>query len=182
MSIWYGFLQEFTEICDPGSYGAIDTTFFDRETASKHYQHHSDRHIRTLKTTVLVDLCAILDIHFSAHWPHDTQTGRRVVLRNTEKIENIASDRGYDDLSLRDALRSEGVWLLLRRRLFAVLHSRTQRTIGQRIYGQHWIAETTFSAIKRQVGPTVHPRAWYRDLRELMLIAAVYKLEQGLKQ
>ncbi|MEZ3169029.1 transposase, partial [Halorubrum ejinorense] len=111
MSIWREFLRESANICDPGSHGAIDATFFDRETASRHYQHRSDRHIRTLKTTALVDTdsCAILDLHCSAHWPHDTQTGRRVALRNTEKIESLAGDKGYDDQSLRDALRSEGV-------------------------------------------------------------------------
>ena len=78
MAIWCGFLRESATICDPGSHGAIDATFFDRETASRHYQHRSDHHIRTLKTTALVDTdsCAILDIHCSAHWPHDTQTGR----------------------------------------------------------------------------------------------------------
>ncbi len=60
------------------------------------------------------DSCAILDIYCSAHWPHDTQTGRRVALRNTEKIESLVGDKGYDDQSLRDALRSEGVRPLLR--------------------------------------------------------------------
>ncbi|KKF40139.1 hypothetical protein FK85_23015 [Halorubrum saccharovorum] len=119
--MWRGFLPELVTICDPGSQGAIDATFFDRETASRHYQNRSDRHIRTLKTTALVDpdSCAILDIHCSAHWSHDTQTGRRVALPNTEKIESLASDKGYDDQSLRDALRSAGVWPLLRHRLFA---------------------------------------------------------------
>ena len=87
MSVWRGFFRESANICDPGSHGAIDATSFDRETASRHYQHRSDRHIRTLKTTALVDtdLCVILDLHYSAHWPHDTQTGHRVALRNTDK-------------------------------------------------------------------------------------------------
>lgn len=31
MSVWRGFLREPANICDPGSHGAIDTTFFDRE-------------------------------------------------------------------------------------------------------------------------------------------------------
>ena len=121
MSVWRGFLRESANVCDPGSHGAIDATFSDRETASRHYQHRSDRHIRTLKTTALVNTnsCDIPDIHCSVHWPHDTQTGRRVALRNTDKIESIAGDKGYDDQSLRDALRSEGVRPLLRHRLFA---------------------------------------------------------------
>jgi IS5 family transposase len=184
MSVWRGFLRESATICDPGSHGAIDATFFDRETASRHYQHRSDRHIRTLKTTALVDTdsCAILDVHCSAHWPHDTQTGRRVALRNTEKIESLAGDKGYDDQSLRDALRSEGVRPLLRHRLFAAYDHAHNARLDSGLYGQRWMAETAFSAIKRRFGPAVHPRAWYREFRELVLTAAVYNLEQALKQ
>ena len=99
MSIWRGFLRESTNICDPGSNGTFDATFFDRETASRHYQHRSDSHIDTLKTTALVDTdsYAILDIHCSAHWPHDTQTGRRVALYNTGETGSFVDDKGYHD-------------------------------------------------------------------------------------
>lgn len=123
MRIWRQLLHRSATICDPGEHGALDATFFDRERASRHYQHRSDRHIQTLKTTAFVDSesCAVLDLHCSAHWPHDTQTGRRVALRNTEQVASIAGDKGYDDHSLRDALRSEGVRPLIRHRLFAQL-------------------------------------------------------------
>lgn len=69
MSVWRALFRSTASQCDPGSHGALDATFFDRETASRHYQHCSDRHIRTLKTTALVDTesCAILDLHCSAH-------------------------------------------------------------------------------------------------------------------
>ncbi|RDZ55765.1 IS5/IS1182 family transposase [Haloferax sp. Atlit-10N] len=184
MSVWRGFLRESANICDPGSHGAIDATFFDRETASRHYQHRSNRQIRTLKMTALADTdsCAILDLHCSAHWPHDTQTGRRVALRNTEKIESLAGDKGYDDQSLRDALRSEGVRPLLRHRLFAHYDHAHNARLDSELYRQRWMAETTFSAIKRRFGPAVHPRAWYREFRKLVLTAAVYNLERALKQ
>ncbi|WP_394324692.1 transposase [Halorubrum sp. SD626R] len=62
------------------------------------------------------------------------------------------------------------------------VRSRPQRTVGSELYGQRWMAETAFSAIKRRFGPAVHPRAWYREFRELVLTAAVYNLEQALKQ
>ncbi|ELZ49048.1 transposase IS4 family protein [Halorubrum californiense DSM 19288] len=184
MSVWRGFPRESARICDPGSHGAIDATFFDRETASRHYQNRSERHIRTLKTTALVDTnsCAILDLHCSAHWPHDTQTVRRVALHNTAKIESLAGDKGYDDQSLRDALRSEGVRPLLRHRLFAAYDHAHNARLDSELYGQRWMAETAFSAIKHRFGPAVHPRAWYREFHELVLTATVYSLEQALKQ
>ena len=184
MSVWRRFLRESATICDPGSHGAIDATFFDRETASRHYQHRSDRHIRTLKTTALVDTnsCAILNVHCSAHLSHDTQTGRRVAICNTDKIKSLAGDKGYDDQSLRDALRSEGVRPLLRHRLFAAYEHAHNARLDSELYDQRWMAESAFSAIKRRFGPAVHPRAWYREFRELVVTATVYNLEQPLKQ
>ena len=63
------------------------------------------------------------------------------------------------------------------------------RTITRTTYGwtasymgKRWMAETTFLAIKRRFGPAAHPRAWYREFRELVLTATVYNLEQALKQ
>jgi hypothetical protein len=111
MRVWRGLLEATADACDPGDYGALDATFFDREAASCHYQHRPDRYIWTLKTTALVDTdsCAIFDLHCSAHWPHDTQVGRRVALRNTDDLASLAGDNGYDEQSLRDALLANGV-------------------------------------------------------------------------
>ncbi|WP_394338439.1 transposase [Halopenitus persicus] len=99
--MWRRFLRESSQLYDPGSHAAIDATSFG-ETASRHYQHRSDRYIRTLKTTALsdTDSCATLGTQCSTHWPHDTQTGRRAALRNTEKIESLTGDKGFDDQSL----------------------------------------------------------------------------------
>ncbi len=116
---------------------------------------------------------------------HTGRTTRKLAvestLRNTEKIESLAGDKGYDDQSLRDALRSEGVRPLLRHRLFAAYDHAHNARLDSELYGQRWMAETAFSAIKRRFGPAVHPRA-YREFRELVLTATVYNLEQALKQ
>lgn len=119
--VWRQLLHRSATRCDPAEHGALDVTCLDRETASSHYVTRSDRHIRTLKTTALVDTesCAVLDLHCSAHYPYDTQVGRRVGLRNTEEIESLAGDKGYDDQSLRDTLSSEDVRPLIKHRLFA---------------------------------------------------------------
>jgi IS5 family transposase len=42
------------------------------------------------------------------------------------------------------------------------------------------MAETAFSAIKRRFGSAVGLTAWYRQLRQLLLIATVYNLERSL--
>jgi IS5 family transposase len=54
--------------------------------------------------------------------------------------------------------------------------------LDSELYGQRWMAETAFLAIKRRFGPAVHPRAWYREFRKLVVTATVYDLEQALKQ
>jgi IS5 family transposase len=182
--VWRQLLDRSVARCDPGEHGAVDATFFDRQAASSHYVDRSDRHIQTLKTTALVDTesCAVLDIHCSAHWPHDTQAGRRVALRNTNEIESLAGDKGYDDQSLRDALRSEGVRPLIKHRLFAAYDHAHNARLDSALYGQRWMAESAFSAIKRRYGSAVGPGVWYRQFRELVLTAAVYNLEQAVKE
>jgi IS5 family transposase len=97
-------------------------------------------------------------------------------------LESLAGDKGYDNQSLRDALRSEGVRPLLRHRLFAHYDHAHNARLDSELYDQRWMIETAFSAIKRRFGPAVHPCAWYREFRELVLTATVYNLEQALKQ
>ncbi|MDB2294666.1 transposase, partial [Halorubrum ezzemoulense] len=80
------------------------------------------------------------------------------------------------------ALRSGGVRPLLRHRLFAHYYHAYNARLDSELYGQRWMAETAFSAIKRRFGPAVHIRAWYREFRELVVTATVYNLEQSLKQ
>ena len=105
-----------------------------------------------------------------------------MALRNTDEIESLAGDKGYDDQSLRDALRSEGVRPLIKHRLFAAYDHAHNARLDSEKYGQRWMAETAFSAIKRRYGSAVGSSAWYRQFRELVLTAAVYNLEQAMKQ
>ena len=53
--------------------------------------------------------------------------------------------------------------------------------LERNLYGHRRMAETAFSVIKRRFGPAVHPCAWYREFRELVLTATVYNLEQATK-
>mgnify|MGYP000734204392 CR=1 FL=1 len=126
----------------------------------------------------LVDLglCASLDLHCSAHWRHDTQSARRVTLRNTEHIEGLAADKGYDDQSLRDALRSESVRPLIKHRLFAHYDYADVR-LDSDLYRQRWIAETAFSATKGRFDFAIRPSARYREFGKLVLTTTVYNLK-----
>ena len=96
--------------------------------------------------------------------------------------ESLAGDKGYDDQSLRDTLRSEGVRPLIKHRLFAGYGHAHNARLDNELYGQGWMAESAFSAIKCRYGSAVRPSAWYREFRELVLTAAVYNLEQAIKE
>lgn len=103
-------------------------------------------------------------------------------MRNPGKLESLAGDKGYDDQSLRDALRTEGVRPLIRHRLSAHYDHAYNARLDSELYGQRWMAETAFSAIKRRFGSAVRPSAWYREFRELVLTAAFYNLERAIKE
>ena len=77
---------------------AIDSTYFDRENASKHYCRRTNYRVQTLKTTALVDTDsqAVLDVHCTTEKRHDTQIGWQVALRNAGDLYNLAADKGYD--------------------------------------------------------------------------------------
>ncbi len=64
-----------SELYDPSDHAAIDATFLDRETASKHYCRWTNYCVQTLNTTALVDTetQAILDDYCATGKPHDTQ-------------------------------------------------------------------------------------------------------------
>jgi IS5 family transposase len=103
-----------------------------------------------------------------------------VALRNTEKLESLASDNGYNGQSLRDALRSENVWPLIRLRLFTAYDQAHNARLDSDLYGQRWMADTAFLATKRRYGFAVRSNAWYRRPCEVILTAAVYNLEQAI--
>ncbi|RLM62466.1 IS5/IS1182 family transposase, partial [Halorubrum sp. Atlit-9R] len=95
----------------------------------------------------------------------------------TEKIESLAGDKGYDDQSLRDALRSEGVRPLLRHRLFAAYDHAHNARLDSELYGQRWMAETSYSTAKRSLGDAVRALGWYRQFREIVLMFAIINIE-----
>jgi IS5 family transposase len=62
--------------------------------------------------------------------------GRRVALRKTDNVESLAGDEGYDDQSLRDALRPERVRPLIKHRLFAHYDHAHNARLDSETYGQ----------------------------------------------
>ena len=171
------------QLHDPAGHTAIDSTFFDRENASRHYCHRTNYRIRTLKATALVDTetQAVLDVHCTMTKRHDTQIGEQVALRNAGDLLSLAADKGYDWMALREKLREEDVRPLIKHRLFRpVDHAHNARIDGP-LYRQRSMCESVFSAIKRTLGDAVRARTWYGQFREIVLMCIVHNIKRAVK-
>lgn len=184
MSIWRELLRLSSELLDQSGHAAIDATYFDRQQASHHYRKRCGRDVQTLQATFLVDTAqgAVIDIHCSTKWPSGMNVGPQVALRNAGDLRSLAADKGYDAMNFRKKLRAEGVRPLIRHRIFAPYDHAHNARIEDDLYNQRSICETVNSVIKRSDGGAVRARAWYRQFREITLAAAVYNVEQAVKQ
>ncbi|WP_241996804.1 IS5 family transposase [Halorubrum sp. SD626R] len=183
IKIWRVLLRLSAQLHDTADHAAMDATFFDRETASKHYCRRTNYRVQTLKTTALVDTKtqAVLDVHCTTEKRHDTQIGWQLALRNAGKIASLAADKGYDWQQFREKLREEGVRPLIKHREFRPIDCAHNARIDGSLYGQRALSETVFSTIKRTLGHTVRARAWYREFREIVLMCAVYNIKRAVK-
>lgn len=75
MKIWRVLLRLSSELHDTADHAAMDATFFDRETASKHYCRRTNYRVQTLKTTALVDTKHKLCLTFTVR-PRNVMTRR----------------------------------------------------------------------------------------------------------
>ncbi|WP_225333347.1 IS5 family transposase [Halomicrobium urmianum] len=181
-ALWRVLLRLSAQLHEPSGHAAIDATFFDRETASKHYCRRTNYRVQTLKTTALVDTesHAILDVHCTTEKRHDTQLGWQVARRNAGDLASLAADKGYDWMELREKLRDEGVRPLIKHREFRPIdHAHNARIDGPR-YRQRSTCETVFSTIKRTLGDAVRARAWFREFREIVLKCVVHNIKRAV--
>lgn len=54
----------------------------------------------------------------------------------------------------------------------------TNALIRERDYTQRWMAETSYSSVKRSLGDAVRAQLWYREFREIVLLFAISNIEQ----
>lgn len=163
-------------------HAAIDDTYFERNIISQHYKRRSNRRVKTLQTTVLVDTAskAVLDVHCSTKWPDETKTGPQVAKRNVGDLQSLSADKGFDDKSFREELRSHNIRPLIKHRVFASYDHAHNARIDDDLYNQRWMAETVFSSVKRSLGSAVRASFWYREFRELIACFALYNIKIAL--
>ena len=180
MWVWRQLLRRSAQQLPASGHAALDSTFFERGHASSYYLRRSDRNVRTLKVTTLTDTqsLAVLDLHCSIHWKDDTKAGPQVVRRNADDLLSVAADKAFHSWTNTFELYTLGVESLVLRRGSSpetVGHNALIREAG---YSQRWMAETSYSTVKRSLGSAVRAQTWYREFREIVLKFAVSNIEQ----
>ncbi|MWV40211.1 IS5 family transposase [Natrialba sp. INN-245] len=179
MRVWRALLRVSAQQHPNSGHVALDSTFFERGHASHYYLKRADRTIKTLKVTTLTDTesLAVLDVHCSAKWRHDTILGRKLVRRNADELVSVAADKAFHNWPIRYEYMAESIEPLLLRSgstLGPILHNTLIRSNG---YTQRWMAETSYSSTKRSLGSELRSLGWYRQFREIVLMFAVHNIE-----
>ncbi|MFC6769919.1 transposase, partial [Natrinema soli] len=175
MTVWRALLRISAEQHPQSGHVALDSTFFERGHASQYYLQRSDRDIQKLKVTTLTDTesLAVLDLQCSIHWKHDVKAGPQVVRRNADDLLSVAADKAFHSWITRFEFYTLDVDPLVLSQGSTpeiVGHNALIRDAG---YSQRWMAETSYSSVKRSLGSAVRAHFWYREFREIILKFAV---------
>ena len=183
MAICRRLLNQTHTLHELGQVAAIDASSFDRVAASSRYQRETDYRVLSLKTTILVDCKTgvILDVHCSTNKPHDAPIGEQVLKRNLDKLNVIAADKGYDDNSLRSLLRENGVRPLIKHREFRPIRTAQNARLDEDLYNRRQIVEAVFRVLDQKYGASLQTRSWYRQFREVAIIAAVKNIDESIE-
>jgi IS5 family transposase len=154
MWVWRALLRVSAQQHPQSGHAALDSTFFDRGSASSYYRQRSGSNVQTLKVTRLTDVesLAVLDVHISARWKHDTKTEPQVVRRNADDLLSVAADKAFHNWITKYecyALDVEPLILQRGSRPLTLGHNALIRANG---YSQRWMAETSYSTTKRSLG------------------------------
>jgi len=179
MWVWRALLRVSAQQHPQSGHAALDSTFFDRRISSSYYRQRSGNSVQTLKVTTLTDVesLAVLDVHISARWQHDTKTGPQVVRRNADDLLSVAADNGFQDWNTEYEIAALDIDYLVNYRGSSLNATANNALIRAKGYSQRWMAETSYSTIKRSLGDAVRALDWYRQFREIVLMFAITNIE-----
>lgn len=181
MQTWRTLLKLSWKILDLTGVTGVDASGFDRSHASRHYTQRTGLKIRSLKTTLLVDTeGTIIDIHVTTTRKHDTKIAPQPLKRNTENIDVLLGDKGYDDQKLRKKCRNHGITPIIKHREFTENQKQLNEELDKELYGKRNINETINSSLKRKYGSHATSRTWYKQFREITAKYLIQNVEKNL--
>ena len=113
--------------------------------------------METFKVTTLTDteFLAVLNVQCHAQWRHDTKAGPQVVRRNVDDLHIVAADNGFQDWHSEYEWYALGVQPLIYYRGSSANAVSNNALIREREYTQRWMAETSYSSVKRSLSDAV---------------------------
>ena len=84
-------------------------------------------------------------------------------------------------MSFRAALGAAGVRPLIKHRVFAPYDHAHNARIDDELYHQRSTSESVNSSLKRSHGSAIRARDWFRQFREIALIAGVHDVERSIE-
>ncbi len=124
----------------------------------------------------------MLDVHCCIEREHDTKVGPRVVRRNADDLRTVVADNGFQDWYSEHEMEAYDLEYRVHHRgskPMAVAHNALNQLNG---YTQRWMAETSYSTVKRTQAPALRSRFWYRQFREIILTFALHNIKQTLEK
>jgi len=165
---------------------SIDSTGFDNRHSSKHYVKRCRMKLGSMKTTFIVDTdtLSILPVHATVTRKHDSKIILPLVKKagKTFRIAVLPADRGYDDKAVRDELRRMGTRPLIKHREFKPIDKAHNKRIKSKDYHQRSMSETVNSMLKRKYDDTLYTRSYWKQCKEIMLMAVVHNIERNISK
>lgn len=93
-------------------------------------------------------------------------------------LQYLAADNGFQNWYTEYEYYALGITPLIYYRGESLDAIANNTLIHAYDYTQRWMAETTYSSIKRSLGDAVRARFWYREFREIVLMFAVHNIER----
>ena len=121
---------------------------------------------------------AVLDVHISARWKHDTKTGPQVVRRNADDLLSVAADKSFHRWHTKFDLYTVCVEPLISQRGSRPLTKGNTSLIWGKGYTQYWMDENWYWATKRSLGDAVRALGWYRRLRDIVLMFVIINMKR----
>jgi IS5 family transposase len=164
-----------------GIYG-IDATGLTRSHISKHYAKRCKIRFRSMKSTFLVNSGTqiIVALDATTTRKHDTRIILPVVANCNSRIDTLVADKGYDDNTIREALKSVGIKPVISYREQTKIDKFANSKLPKKTYHKRSLNESVNRSIKAKYGEELVSRKWRNQKKEVYLVAVLHNIERQL--
>lgn len=182
--IWQALLRISAQKLKNSGHVALDSTFIKRKHTSHYYIKRSNRKVKTIKVTTITDTqsLAVLDLHCCIKRLHDTKAGPKIITRNIDKIKSVAADKAFQDWHTELKYQAHNIKPLICHKGSKENTTAHNVAIRDNGYNQRWMAETTYSTIKRTQKNGLNSQSWYKQFREITLMFAINNIKKITKK